>query len=149
MISALTVLALTVTGSMFGVELCVALFLNRIFEEIPDNAGLVGRSEGARLLGAVMPFWYAASIVTTLMVAVLLHGESASWTGYAAAALFVVSIVMSVTLLVPINNRAKTWTPATAPIDWREQLRRWDVLHHIRLAVIASGFVLLAIGAVR
>jgi hypothetical protein len=53
-----------------------------------------------------------------------------------------VSVVMSVTLLVPINNRLVTWTADDHPADWREQHQRWDRLHYARVAVLAAGFVL-------
>ena len=60
----------------------------------------------------------------------------------AAAALLVVSVVMSVTLLVPIANRSATWTADHHPADWREQSQRWDRLHYARVAIIVAGFVL-------
>jgi hypothetical protein len=49
---------------------------------------------------------------------------------------------MSITLLVPINNRITTWTADHHPADWREQQRRWDRLHYGRVAIIVAGFVL-------
>lgn len=144
----LSVLALVATGSMVGVELSVATWVNAVFDRLPSNAGLLGRSDSARVLGRVMPFWYGASILTAVLVAVLLTG-AARWTAVGAAALLVGSIAMSVLLLVPINDRAKTWTPDNAPQDWREQLHRWDYLHRLRLAVIVTGFVLLAWACIR
>jgi hypothetical protein len=53
-----------------------------------------------------------------------------------------VSVVMSVTLLVPINNRVAAWTADHHPADWREQQKRWDRLHYARVAIIVAGFVL-------
>ena len=57
----------------------------------------------------------------------------------------VLSVIMSVLLLVPINNRNKTWTPENRPADWREQLNRWLRYHYGRLALIAAAFTLLAV----
>ena len=66
-----------------------------------------------------------------------------------SAGLLVVSVVMSVTLLVPINNRVAAWTADHHPADWREQQKRWDRLHYARVAIIVAGFVLtLVAGAV-
>ncbi len=62
---------------------------------------------------------------------------------------FVVAILVSVLLLVPINNRAMTWADGEPPSDWRAQLRRWDRLHYLRLVIITVAFVLVALGAVR
>ncbi len=63
------------------------------------------------------------------------------------AGLLAVSVVMSVVLLVPINNKAAAWTAEDHPIDWREQHRRWDRLHYARLAVITAGFAMIAVAA--
>ncbi len=51
---------------------------------------------------------------------------------------------MSVALLVPINNRGKTWTPENRPDDWKEQATRWARYHYTRVAVIIAAFTLLA-----
>lgn len=50
---------------------------------------------------------------------------------------------MSLLLLVPINNRGKTWTPENRPEDWKEQQNRWDRFHYVRVAVIIAAFTLL------
>ncbi|MFF1402517.1 anthrone oxygenase family protein [Streptomyces sp. NPDC058294] len=59
------------------------------------------------------------------------------------ARLLMLSVVMSVLLLVPINNRNKTWTPENRPADWKEQLHRWNRYHYIRVVVIVAAFTLL------
>jgi Domain of unknown function (DUF1772) len=66
----------------------------------------------------------------------------------AAAALLVVSVVMSITLLVPISNRSETWTADHHPADYREQTRRWDRLHYARVAIIVAGFVLTLVAGI-
>ena len=60
-----------------------------------------------------------------------------------AGALLLLSVVMSLLLLVPINNRNKTWTPENRPEDWKEQMRRWERFHYVRVAVIIAAFTLL------
>jgi uncharacterized membrane protein len=47
---------------------------------------------------------------------------------------------MSMLLLVPINNRNKTWTPDNRPADWKQQMNRWDRYHYVRVAVIIAAF---------
>lgn len=59
------------------------------------------------------------------------------------AALLAISVVMSILLLVPINNQSLTWTPDDRPDDWRDQQRRWDALHSLRVAVIIVAFALV------
>ncbi|MFI2205530.1 anthrone oxygenase family protein, partial [Streptomyces sp. NPDC020192] len=60
-----------------------------------------------------------------------------------AGALLTLSVVMSLLLLVPINNRNKTWTPENRPADWKEQMNRWNRWHYVRVAVIIAAFALL------
>ena len=146
---ALAVTALTVAGLLIGVEFSVAVFINPIFDRLPGNYGLAGRADGGRVLGRVMPFWYVASLVLTVALIVVNHDDRGAGPLIGGAALIVLSILMSVAILVPINNRAKNWTPEHAPDNWREQHDRWDRYHYARVAVIVAAFVLVAIGVLQ
>lgn len=145
----LAVAALTVAGVMVGVEFSVAVFVNPIFDRLPGNGGLAGRADGGRVLGRLMPFWYMASLALTVALAVTHLHEPGMSALVGGAALFVLSIVMSIAVLVPINNRTKTWTPERAPDNWREQQARWDRYHYVRVAVIVTAFVLVAVGVIQ
>ena len=142
----LAVGAVVVIGLMVGVELSVAVVINPIADRLPDGAGLLARSDGARMLGRLMPFWYIASTLLAVGTALTRPVPAAAWT---AVALLLISVIMSIVLLVPINNRSKGWTPDTAPTDWREQATRWDRWHLVRLAGIVVAFVLVAVAATR
>jgi uncharacterized membrane protein len=137
-----------VVGLMVGVELAVAVFVDPIFDRLPTDAALAARSDGARVLGRVMPFWYIGSVVLSAAWAVTAWGGPAIPVVLVAAALLVVSVLLSVTLLVPINNRVATWAAAGAPADWREQVHRWNRFHYVRVAVIVAAFALVTVGAV-
>ncbi|WP_030275850.1 DUF1772 domain-containing protein [Streptomyces sp. NRRL B-24484] len=143
MLDALEVFTTVVVGVMVGVEFSVAFVINRILGALPDDAGQLGRSHGGRMLGAVMPFWYIGSVV--LCAAWAVAGRSHEGTGLVVggAALLVVSVVMSLLVLVPINNRSKTWTVENRPADWREQSNRWDRWHYLRVAVLVGALTLL------
>ena len=141
----LPIVTVVVVGLMVGVEASVAFVINPIVDRLPGNAGLLARSDGARMLGRTMPFWYVGSLVLTVATALLV--PAAAWAAWTAAVLLVLSIVMSIALLVPINNRSKGWTPETAPADWREQSGRWDRLHIGRVAMIVAAFALVTVAA--
>ena len=139
----LPILAVVVVGLMVGVEASVAFVVNPIVDRLPENAGVLARADGGRMLGRLMPFWYVGSLVLTVATGLVRSDDAtAAWI---AAALLLVSVVMSIALLVPINNRSKTWTPSTAPADWREQIGRWDRLHVMRVVIIVAAFALLTI----
>jgi len=142
MLTALAVIAATVLGTMVGVEFAVAVFVNAIFLRLPVGSSIEARADGGRVLGRVMPYWYFASLILTAGLAVAATGGAATGAAIAAAALLAVSVVMSIALLVPINNRSSTWTADDHPDDWREQTRRWDRLHYARVAILIAAFVL-------
>jgi uncharacterized membrane protein len=142
MLTTLAVITATVVGVMVGVEFAVAVFVNPILRRLPAGSWIEARADGGRVLGRVMPFWYIGSLLLVAGLAAVTWGGPAGGAAVAAAALLAVSVVMSVTLLVPINNRSATWTADDHPADWREQQERWDRLHYARVAIIVAGFVL-------
>ncbi|MCX4637117.1 DUF1772 domain-containing protein [Streptomyces platensis] len=142
----IAIVTVVVVGLMVGVEFAVAAFVNPILDRLPDNGGLAARSDGARLLGKVMPFWYIGSVVLGAVWAVPAWGDAGAGLVITATALLVLSVLMSIALLVPINSRVARWTPGSVPADWKQQLGRWDRFHFVRVGVIVTAFVLLVIG---
>ncbi|MGC4982217.1 anthrone oxygenase family protein [Streptomyces sp. DT193] len=143
MLNALEVFTTVAVGVMVGVEFSVAFFVNPILNGLPGDNGLRGRIHGARLLGAVMPFWYIGSLVLAAVWAIAGRHHHGAGLVVTAAALLILSVVMSILLLVPINNRVKAWTADGLPADWKQQMNRWDRFHYVRVAVIVAAFTLL------
>jgi uncharacterized membrane protein len=143
MFSTLEVVTTVVVGLMVGVEFSVAFIMNRILDALPEDSGQLGHAHGGRMLGALMPFWYIGSLVLIAIWAVAGWHRDGAGLVVTAAGLLMLSVVMSILLLVPINNRNKTWTPENRPADWKEQLQRWNRYHHLRVAVIVAAFTLL------
>ncbi|NMO02117.1 DUF1772 domain-containing protein [Gordonia sp. TBRC 11910] len=147
MTSTLEVVTIVVVGILVGVEFSVAFIVNRILSALPEDSNQLGRAHGGRMLGALMPFWYVGSVALSVAWAIATWGRSSTGLILAAAALLLVSVVMSIVLLVPINNRGKAWTPENRPADWKEQMQRWDRYHYVRVAVLIAAFALLAAAA--
>ncbi|MET9352472.1 DUF1772 domain-containing protein [Streptomyces sp. NPDC006617] len=143
MLNALEVFTTVIVGLMVGVEFSVAFVMNRIFNALPEDSDQLARAHGGRMLGALMPFWYIGSLVLSAVWAVAGWDRSGAGLVVVAAALLIVSVLMSLLLLVPINNRGKTWTPENRPADWKEQMNRWDRYHYVRVAVIVAAFACL------
>ncbi|HEY3751845.1 MAG TPA: DUF1772 domain-containing protein [Pseudonocardiaceae bacterium] len=144
MITALEVFTTVVVGLMVGVEFSVAFVINPILNGLPDDSAQLGRAHGGRMLGALMPFWYIGSLVLSAAWAITGWHHHGAGLVVIAAALLIVSVIMSVLLLVPINNRSKTWTTENRPEDWKEQTNRWDRFHYVRVAILIAAFALLA-----
>jgi uncharacterized membrane protein len=142
---ALAIATVVVAGLLVGVEFAVAAFLNPIFNRLPNDSGLAARGDGGRVLGKVMPFWYIGSLVLSAVWAALAWGDAGATLVVTAAALLVLSVLMSVTLLVPINSRVVQWTHDNLPADWKQQIGRWDRFHYLRVGVVVAAFVLLVV----
>ncbi|QDZ15352.1 DUF1772 domain-containing protein [Humibacter ginsenosidimutans] len=145
MLSVFAVITATVVGLMVGVEFAVAFVMNPIMNALPVGPALDARAHGGRMLGRAMPFWYFGSFILTVALAVFTWGAPASVASVVAAVLLAISVVVSITLLVPINNRSKTWSADEHPTDWHEQMQRWDSLHYGRVAIIVAAFVLVLV----
>ncbi|MEU5330797.1 DUF1772 domain-containing protein [Streptomyces parvus] len=143
MLDALEIVTTVIVGLLVGVEFSVAFVINRILDALPDDSAQLGRSHGGRMLGALMPFWYIGSLVLSAIWAIAGWGEGGVGLVVAAGGLLLLSVVMSLLLLVPINNRGKAWTPENRPEDWKEQMGRWDRYHYARVAVLIAAFASL------
>jgi len=133
------ILAISMAGTLVGAEFAVAAFLHPILGRLDGDAFRAARGDAARLLGRVMPFWYLASAV--LLGAVVVVAGSQRWLIGTGLGLMAVVVLMTVTLMVPINNRIGAGEVS------RPLVVRWDRLHGLRVAMLAAMFVLLAIGA--
>ena len=138
----IAIVALVLTGPLVGVELGVAAFTNPLGAKLSDDAYRVFRSGGSRLLGALMPFWYIGTLVVLIAGAVLSHDVLA----VTAAALMGAAVLLTVTVLVPINNRIGAWQSAD-DVN-RDLASRWDRLHWVRVGIVIAMFVALAVGVV-
>ncbi|MFI6862564.1 anthrone oxygenase family protein [Streptomyces sp. NPDC050421] len=143
MFNALEVFTTVVVGLMVGVEFSVAFVINPILGALSDDSYQLGRAHGGRMLGAVMPFWYIGSLVLSAVWAITGWHHDGAGLVVIASGLLMLSVVMSLLLLVPINNQSKTWTPENRPEDWREQSERWDRFHYARVAVLIAALTLL------
>jgi hypothetical protein len=136
------VVALVLTGPLVGVELGVAAFTNPLVAKLPDDAYRVVRSGGSRLLGALMPFWYIGTLIVMVAAAAL----SRHLLAIVAVALMGVAILLTVTVLVPINNRIGAWR-SNDDVN-RDLAGRWDRLHGVRVGLLAAMLVALTVAVV-
>ncbi|MGX1567103.1 anthrone oxygenase family protein [Streptomyces sp. NPDC055506] len=143
MLNTLEVVTTVVVGVMVGVEFYVAFVLNPILNALPEGSSQRGHAHGGRMLGALMPFWYIGSLALVAVWAIAGWHHHGTGLVVTAGALLILSVIMSLLLLVPINNRNKTWTPDNRPADWKQQLNRWMRFHYVRVAVIIAAFTLL------
>lgn len=145
--TSLAVLATTSTGLLVGVELAVAVVVNPILRDLPIGSMIAGRSHGARMLGRAMPPWYIGSTVLVAGFALTTWGSPAAVLALVSVGLLLATVLLSVAVLVPINNRSASWTAESYPSDWRSLQQRWDRLHGVRVGALVLAFVVLVLAA--
>lgn len=135
---------LIVAGLMVGNELAVGAFVHPQLYRLDDKIHVASAQAFARIYGFVMPGWYALTLLLTIAFAFLLRQTGAPFILASASAVFwLISILLTVTRLVPINNRVSFWDLEDLPGDWKSLRSQWDRFHIIRVVILMSALVCL------
>jgi hypothetical protein len=140
--------AVLVTVLLTGSELAIGVFVHPVLSKLRDAAHAEAAKPVARLLGKVMPVWYTAALL--LVVASLFARAVGTWSWWAclsSAALLAVTVPFSVICLVPINNRIAAWDLNALPGEWKNDRRRWDQYHSIRIVILVLASVAITAAA--
>jgi uncharacterized membrane protein len=140
--------AATVAATMAGNEFAVAAFIHPQLNHLDPETHAKAVAPIARILGKIMPLWYALGLALMLGAAYehrpLTHGPGLLIT--LSAALWTATILFTVTLLVPINNRIAGMNPGQPHPTWLQDRKRWDRLHRIRVVLLVIAVILLLTG---
>jgi uncharacterized membrane protein len=79
----------------------------------------------------------------TLTLSLIRRRGSVRWLALAAVLLLLATLVISVSISVPINTDQRTWSVFAPPGDWSSVRDRWQLAHVARTTTSASAFVLL------
>jgi len=66
----------------------------------------------------------------------------------AASLCFVVALLVTVLVEVPIVEQIATWTVPTLPANWQQLRDRWSKFHIIRVVAGFAGLIFLVVGAI-
>jgi hypothetical protein len=148
--STVEIVAIVVAAAMAGNEFAVGAFFHPRISRLDDAVHVRAAGTLASSLGAVMPFWYALSLLLSLAVAFLAHStwDTPRWLALGSAALFAAASIFSAVSLVPINNLIARLDPDSLPPNWRELRYRWDRLHAIRVGILFIATILLVASCV-
>jgi hypothetical protein len=138
----------TIAATMAGNELAVAAFVHPQISKLGDNVHAQVATPLASALGKAMPLWYGLSLVL-IVGAVFEHRPITSGPGIfiaAAALLWAIAIVSTITMLVPINNRIARMNPRQPHPTWLQDRCRWDKLHRVRVELLIVAVLLLLAG---
>lgn len=137
-----------VTSTMVGNEFAVSAFVHPQIARLDETTHVRTAKPLAAVLGRAMPAWYILGLLMILGETVahrpVLHGPGLLC--LLAAILWVATIILTLTALVPINNRIAKLDPAHPYPGWLADRARWDSLHRIRVGLLAVAVVLLLSG---
>ncbi len=78
-----------------------------------------------------------------LAVTVFRGRDGGRWPVLTAVLLLAVTVVISVSISVPINTVQAGWSVASPPSDWSSVRDRWQLAHVVRTSTAALAFALL------
>jgi len=128
--------AILCIGPLVGNEFAISMFVNPAIwklDEVPQAKAL---QLLARSLGRVMPFWYVCGLLLLAAETYVRCGNGHTHLLYAAVSIWVLAIVYTVTLLVPINNRIAKLDVDAPSAGWGSEHHRWDRLHRWRVGML-------------
>lgn len=138
----LSVLTVMTAGGLFGNEFAIAAFVHPSISTLTQAAHAAAAKALASVLGRFMPVWYAAVLLSIGTEAWLSHDKLL----IVAASLAAASIVYTITVLVPINNRIAAIDPTQPYEGWLADRQSWDRHHWIRVGLLLTVFALVATG---
>lgn len=139
------IITAVIVTTMVGNEFAIAAFVHPQLYRLPSTEHARVASLLARVLGGFMPFWYGLCLLL-LIGAAYEHRPLSGGAGLllaCAALLWAGVIVLTVSMLVPINNRIADLDAAAPYSGWLADRARWDNLHRIRVLILTIAVILL------
>jgi Anthrone oxygenase len=100
-------------------------------------------------LGGSMSVLMPAALLIAVFLGVLLYRRQltqASLFTFAAFALLLVALIITLTVNVPIDRQIQFWTTGTLPPDWTAIRDRWEFYHGLRTLISVVGLACLFAG---
>jgi hypothetical protein len=133
-----------VTGVFWGTWLGLSRPMARVSPETFLEVGQAMISS----LGITMAVLMPAAMLTTLPVLYLLYRRRPKrfYTTLIGFMLFVVALLITLLVEVPLDFQFQQWTLATLPSNWQQLRNRWEWFHFLRSWFAVFGLALLLAG---
>ena len=123
-------LLVLVTGIFWGTWFS----LSRTMDGLPPEIFITIGKEIMKNVAVPMSIIMPTSIIC-LVILIIWSWKTKSVYFYCMTAtliLFVVALIITLAVEVPIDNQIKTWTATTMPNDWESIRDRWETFHTVR-----------------
>jgi uncharacterized membrane protein len=124
--------------------------LSRSMKTFTPEVFLVIVDRMNRNMAPVMTVLMPATLLSIIPVLLLSYHERPQifYLNVAAFALFVIALLLTVFVEVPIVVEIVSWTISTLPANWQQLRDRWTKFHVIRVIAGLASLVLLVMGAI-
>lgn len=139
----LDTITIILAGLLVGNELAVAAFFNPAAWRLESRPQAQALSILAGSLGRVMPVWYALCFGLLGLELFLHRNQPILVPLLTATLLWVGVIIFSIGALVPINNRIASLNTTAPTPGWKQDHKRWDTLHRIRVLLLLVALLAL------
>ena len=123
---------------MVGVEFAVSAFVNPSAWRLDPEPQAKMLSHFASVLGRVMPVWYAGGLLLLIVETWVHRAEPGRGLLLAASAIWLLTTVLTLLFLVPLNNLVIRAEPG-----WQDAHRTWDTRHRVRIIALFIAAILL------
>ena len=116
-------------------------FAPEVFLEIVDRMN--------RNMAPVMTVLMPGTMLSIIPILLLSYHERPMvfYLSAAALVLFLVALLVTVVVEVPIVQQIVTWTPSTLPANWQQLRDRWMRFHVIRVIAGVASLISLLVAA--
>jgi uncharacterized membrane protein len=139
----LDTITITLAGLMVGNELAVSAFVNPALRRLDSGPQARALSILARSLGRAMPVWYGLCLALLALESFLRRHQTTVAALLTAVVIWAGAIILSIAVLVPINNRIASLNTAAPVPGWEREHRKWDVLHRVRILLLVVAVLVL------
>lgn len=133
-----------VTGVFWGTWLGLSRSMSSLSAETFLEVGhaMIGN------LGTIMAILMPAAMLTTLPVLYLLYRSRPKrfYVTLIGFMLFVLALLITLLIEVPLDFQFQQWTAATLPANWQQLRDRWEWFHFLRSWFAVIGLALLIAG---
>ena len=141
-----SILAAALAGGMFwGPWLALTISMRHF----TPHVFLVLTARLSRNIGGIMTYLLPLALLAMLPVLWLAYSQQPTtfYCTLTAFGLYLIALVVTVRVEVPLVQQMEHWTVATLPPDWEQIRDRWGAFHLIRVGSSILGLGLLVTGA--
>jgi uncharacterized membrane protein len=149
-----------VTSSAFVAVLFSGLFAGFLTTVLIVEATLRGYGSAVYTQVRLVELQHLDDLATSLLIPAILSSivlavavfrghTTTRWLPLAAILLLLATLVISVSISVPINTAQASWSVMAPPADWAAVRDRWQLAHVVRTTTSVLAFVLLTAAAMR